>query len=65
VGTMLSIIISRMVVKPLGKINQTALKISEGEYAAKTNVSGNDEIGELAQTMDEMGEKLQKAEQSQ
>ena len=63
VGTMLSIIISRMVVKPLGKINQTALKISEGEYAAKTNVSGNDEIGELAQTMDEMGEKLQKAEQ--
>ncbi len=62
VGTLLSVIISRMIVKPLKKINETALRISEGEYLAKTNVTCNDEIGELAETMDEMGEKLQQAE---
>lgn len=62
VGSVLSIIISRVIVKPLKKINKTAMKISEGEYETKTNVSSNDEIGELAQTMDDMGEKLQQAE---
>lgn len=62
IGILISIIISRTIAKPLKKINKTALQISEGNYAAKTDVKGTDEIGELAQTMDEMGDKLRQAE---
>ena len=54
IGILISIIISRTIAKPLKKITKTALEISEGNYAAKTDVKGSDEIGELAQTMDEM-----------
>ena len=62
IGILISIIISRTIAKPLKKITKTALEISEGNYAAKTDVKGSDEIGELAQTMDEMGDKLRQAE---
>jgi len=61
-GIIIAIMISRTIAKPLKKINNTALLISEGNYCAKTEVQGTDEIGELAQTIDEMGEKLRSAE---
>ena len=54
IGMLISIIISRTIAKPLKKINVAAMMISDGEYSVKTEVRSNDEIGELAQTMDEM-----------
>ena len=62
IGLFISVMISRTIAKPLKRINNAALLISEGDYTVKTNVKGNDEIGELAHTMDEMGEKLHRAE---
>ena len=62
IGLFISVVISRTIAKPLKRINNAALLISEGDYTVKTNVKGNDEIGELAHTMDEMGEKLHRAE---
>lgn len=62
IGTLLSIFASRVIVKPIKKINETAIRISEGDYSIKTEIYSNDEIGELAETMDDMGEKLQCAE---
>lgn len=47
--------------QPLVKINQTALLISEGDYTAQSNVCSDDEVGMLAETIDEMGKKLQAA----
>ncbi|MBR5279520.1 MAG: HAMP domain-containing histidine kinase [Clostridia bacterium] len=47
--------------KPLVRINQTALLISEGDYTAQSNVRSYDEVGMLAETIDAMGAKLQAA----
>lgn len=63
VGMIISIIFSNTLAKPLKRINNTALMLSEGDYSALTHVNRHDEIGELARTMDEMGGKLQLAEQ--
>lgn len=49
--------------KPLGKMKTAALKISSGDYAVKTGVVQNDEIGELAASLDDMSEKLNVASQ--
>ena len=62
ISIVITVVISRTIAKPLKKINKTAMLISDGEYNAKTDVQGTDEIGELAQTIDEMGEKLRRAE---
>lgn len=63
VGMIISIIFSNTLAKPLKRITNTALMLSEGDYSALTHVNRHDEIGELARTMDEMGGKLQLAEQ--
>ncbi|MBE7057829.1 MAG: HAMP domain-containing histidine kinase [Ruminococcaceae bacterium] len=62
IGIIIAIVISRTIAKPLKKINSAALRLSEGDYYVKTYVQGTDEIGELAHTIDEMGEKLRSAE---
>ncbi|MBP3391740.1 MAG: HAMP domain-containing histidine kinase [Clostridia bacterium] len=54
-------IVVRKFSKPLVKINQTALLISEGDYTAQSNVRSDDEVGMLAETIDDMGKKLQAA----
>ncbi len=63
IGTVLSVILSHTIVKPLTKINHAALMLSEGDYSVLTHVKRRDEIGELAHTMDEMGGKLRQAEE--
>lgn len=62
IGIVIAVVISRTITKPLKKINSAALQLSEGDYSVKTQVQGTDEIGELAQTIDEMGDKLRSAE---
>ncbi|MBO5077952.1 MAG: HAMP domain-containing protein [Clostridia bacterium] len=62
IGFVAALLMSRKFTKPLLKINDTALQISEGDYSARTEVKQGDEIGVLAQTIDEMGTKLETAE---
>ncbi len=65
-GFICMIFVVRRFSKPLRKINDTALLISEGDYTVKTDVHSSDEIGMLAETIDNMSGKLQKAnEESQ
>lgn len=47
---------------PILKIRNTALVLAGGNYEVETKVRRNDEIGELAQTMDYLSEKLKENE---
>ena len=55
-------LMSKKFTKPLLMINKAAVRISEGDNTARTEVERNDEIGVLAHTIDDMGEKLETAE---
>lgn len=45
--------------RPLAQMNRTALFLAEGNYEAKTEVNQQDEIGQLAQTIDQLAVQLQ------
>lgn len=64
-GILLSIVIAGILsahfTKPLERIKETAIAISDGDYNTKTNVRQNDEIGELAVIVDETALKLEEA----
>ena len=47
---------------PIRKIRRTALELADNNYEVTTKVNRNDEIGELAYTMDFLSEKLQENE---
>ncbi len=58
---LLSVGFSLTFTKPLNKMKNTALLLSDGDYTVKTNIKQNDEIGELATTMDILTERLYEA----
>ncbi|MBE7066354.1 MAG: cell wall metabolism sensor histidine kinase WalK [Ruminococcaceae bacterium] len=63
VGLIASWIIAKIITKPLYQIRNTAVMISEGDYTIQTGINRSDEIGELALTLDEMGKKLEAADE--
>ena len=52
----------RTLTNPILKIRRTALELADGNYEVATDVRRDDEIGELAHTMDFLSEKLQENE---
>lgn len=54
----LNLIIRRVVIKPLQKIEQAAKALEQGDYVP-LNMDENDEIGDLAQAFQSMQEKIQ------
>ena len=48
--------------KPLNKMKDTAEKLAAGDYTARSYVAQNDEIGELAATLDGMAGRLEEAD---
>lgn len=59
----LSILFSITFTKPLNIIKQTSLRLAKKDYTAQTNIKQNDEIGEVAATIDQLAEKLKLADQ--
>lgn len=59
----LALYFSRQIVIPIIKIKESALILAAGEYAHKTGVTRRDELGELAESMDILSERLVEAEE--
>lgn len=58
----LSFFINRILINPLYEISKTARKFANGEVDKRVNISSNDEIGELAKSINIMAESLEKVE---
>lgn len=52
----------KIIVKPLGKINKVADKISKGEVGKRVDIHSDDEIGELAKAFNSMADSLEELE---
>lgn len=59
----LALYFSRQIVRPIIRIQETALVFAAGEYARKTGVKRRDELGALAESMDTLSDKLVAAEE--
>ncbi len=59
----LSIFFSFSFTKSLKVMRNTALRLSKGDYSVKTNIKQNDEIGQLAKTLDVLALDLERAHQ--
>lgn len=58
-----SILLSRTIVKPIINLTEVARKMADGQYKVKAKDWGNDEIGELAKTLNTMAEEILKKDQ--
>lgn len=53
---------NRILIRPLGKINQTAKSIASGDFDKRVNLVSDDEIGDLAVSFNYMADSLQNLE---
>jgi len=54
----------RIIIKPLGKINYVADKISKGEVEKRVSIKSKDEIGTLAESFNSMADSLEEVEKN-
>ncbi|SKA95405.1 hypothetical protein SAMN05443428_11825 [Caloramator quimbayensis] len=52
----------RILIKPLGRINETAKLISKGEFDRRVDLTSDDEIGDLAKSFNYMADSLENLE---
>ena len=57
-----SLLISKSISKPIVSLKDIAMQISKGNFSIKANESGNDEIGELSKTFNQMVGNIIKSE---
>ncbi len=50
---------ARALVRPINRITHAAQELKEGNYSARTNLSGNDEISRLGNTFDRMADAIE------
>lgn len=58
-----ALLLSYHFTRPLRQMKKTALRLSDGDYTAKTNVTQKDEIGQLATMIDMLSSHLAQAEE--
>lgn len=59
-ASILGIVFVRFLIGPINKISEAAREISTGDFTARSNIAGNDEIARLGHTFDDMAESLEK-----
>ncbi|NLI55296.1 MAG: HAMP domain-containing histidine kinase [Clostridiales bacterium] len=60
---LLSILLSRLFSRPIVEVTRAAKQMAAGDYSVKTPVRARDEIGQLTQALNELGDELGKAEE--
>jgi len=55
---LLSLLLARVITVPIGNLTQAAKRMSDGDYGYQVQVSSRDELGLLANSFNEMSEKI-------
>ncbi|WP_440897402.1 cell wall metabolism sensor histidine kinase WalK [Amphibacillus sp. Q70] len=58
VSAVVGILVARSITKPISEMREQARVLAEGDFSQKVNVYGTDEIGQLANTFNEMKENI-------
>jgi two-component system sensor histidine kinase BaeS len=61
-ASLLSVILTRKVLRPLSEIGEVTRRLAAGDYSARTTASPADEVGELASAFNQMADSLEHLE---
>jgi signal transduction histidine kinase len=61
IGSLLAFMVARRIIRPVQSVEATARSISESDLSGRIDVEGHDEIAHLAQTFNDLLERLERA----
>lgn len=59
-AVIMGLLFSGMLTKPVRIISSAARRIKEGDFSARSNVRGDDDLGQLGETFDEMADSVER-----
>lgn len=59
IASVFSLLFAGQITKPVMKMEKVTKSLCEGDYTAKTNIERNDEIGNMARSIDSLAERLE------
>ncbi len=59
IALLVGVAFARVLVRPINRITNAAQELKEGNYSARTNLSGSDEISRLGNTFDRMADAIE------
>ncbi|MFD2658108.1 cell wall metabolism sensor histidine kinase WalK [Gracilibacillus thailandensis] len=64
ISIIIGILVARTITKPITEMRKQAMGMARGDFSKKVNVYGQDEIGQLATTFNDMNDRLKLANQT-
>lgn len=64
ISIIVTLLIARSITQPIGEMREQALRIARGDYTGKVKVHGKDELGQLAETFNQLAERIEEAQET-
>ncbi|MGY3749679.1 cell wall metabolism sensor histidine kinase WalK [Vagococcus acidifermentans] len=66
VGISLAVVllVSKTITKPIGEMKRQAGRIAQGDYTGRVEIHGNDELGQLGETFNELSARVEEAQET-
>ena len=64
ISIIVTLFIARSITQPIGEMREQALRIAKGDYTGKVRVHGKDELGQLADTFNQLSERIEEAQET-
>lgn len=62
ISMVVSVLVARSITQPIGEMREQAIRIARGDYSRKVKVHGQDELGQLAETFNQLAERIEEAQ---
>ena len=64
ISIVVALLVSRSITQPIGEMREQAIRIAKGDYSRKVAVHGQDELGQLAETFNQLGERIEETQEA-
>lgn len=64
IGQILAVLISRAITRPIEEMRQRTIQIARGDYSGQVQIYGDDELGQLAEAVNELSVRVEESQES-
>ena len=62
ISIVVAVLVARSITQPIGEMQEQAMRIARGDYSRRVTVYGKDELGQLAETFNRLGERIEETQ---
>lgn len=64
IAIVVSVLIAHSITQPIGEMQEQALRIARGDYSHKVKINAKDELGQLAESFNQLAERIEETQEA-